>query len=792
MLLSNILIVDATDEFGWLAGRVLADLGGDVVKLDPPGYDRSGPYWRAFNVNKRVVDLDPAKPADQRQLQELLGKADICLVTPATFDAGGQLDPDALRRRYPRLVVVAITPFGRVGPRCHWRATDLEVMAAGGAMALAGEPDGAPLRVSEPQSYGWAGAEAATGAMVALYQREVTGSSDLVEVSAQASVVAAVAHAPAFVDLLGAEPTRAGAFMTGRSIRGARYRVFWPCKDGWVNFIFYGGRAGRRTNEQLVAWMRERGAELGPLADVDWARFDSTKADQAEVDALEAPALKFFAEVSKREFLVETHKREMLGYPVSTVADIVTDPQLEARGFFESTVAADGRKETHCGSFVVIDGERPPLRRTFAEPATSAKPDNGSGDRALRKPAQSIPQGLADLKVACFGGYAAGPHIGKVLANFGAHVVHVEAKDHPDGFRLQYPPFAGNKPGVNRSGCFSYFNDSKYGVTIDLKKPEGVELARRLAGWCDIVIENMRPGVMKRLGLGFDALAKINPRLVMLSTCNMGQTGPRADQPGFGSQLSALAGFCGMTGFPDGPPMLLYGPYIDFIASALGGSAVLAAVLRARRDAKGTYLDVSQYECGVSFMAGALQNYFDTGQVRDRCGNDDREAAPHGAFPCLDGEWLALSCWSDAQFASLARLLGQPGLAGEQRFATGPARRATAAALGRIISAWSCERRAAEAAELLQAAGIPAYPVMTISGLFADPQLRARRQWRLRRHPEIGNQAYCFPAFDLASAPGTIVCAAPRLGADNDFVFRDLVGVTEADMKRYTEQGVFG
>ena len=335
MLLSNILIVDATDEFGWLAGRVLADLGGDVVKLDPPGYDRSGPYWRAFNVNKRVLDLDPAKPADQRQLQELLGNTDICLVTPASFDAGGQLDPDALRRRYRRLVVVAITPFGRVGPRCRWRATDLEVMAAGGAMTLAGEPDGVPLRVSEPQSYGWAGAQAATGAMVALYQREETGSGDLVEVSAQASVVAAVAHAPAFVNLLGVEPTRAGAFMTGRSIRGARYRVFWPCKDGWLNFIFYGGRAGRRTNEQLVAWMRERGAELGKLAGVDWVRFDPTKADQAEVDALEAPAMKFFAQVAKREFLTEAHKREMLGYPVSNVADIVTDPQLEARGFFE-------------------------------------------------------------------------------------------------------------------------------------------------------------------------------------------------------------------------------------------------------------------------------------------------------------------------------------------------------------------------------------------------------------------------------------------------------------------------
>lgn len=374
MLLSDVLIVDATDRFGWLAGRVLADVGGEVVKIDPPGIDRSRPDWRAFNVGKRTVDFDLTKPVDQARLNELLGKADICLLTPETFDGDGQLAPEALRKRFPRLIVVAITPFGRVGPRRGWRASDIEVMAAGGAMALAGEPEGAPLRVSEPQSYSWTGAQAATGALVALFKRETTGSGDLVEVSAQASVVGAVAHAPAFADILDVEPKRAGAFMTGRSIHGARYRVFWPCKDGWLNFIFYGGSAGRRTNEQLSTWMRERGADLGPLAGMDWARFDPTKATQAEVDALEAPVMKFFAQIAKREFLNEAHKREMLGYPVSNVADIAADPQLEARGFFETVTGAAGQQETYCGSFAVIDGERPPLRHTCRASATAAEP----------------------------------------------------------------------------------------------------------------------------------------------------------------------------------------------------------------------------------------------------------------------------------------------------------------------------------------------------------------------------------------------------------------------------------
>jgi crotonobetainyl-CoA:carnitine CoA-transferase CaiB-like acyl-CoA transferase len=372
MLLSDVLVIDASNRFGWLAGRILADLGAEVIKIDPPGTDRSSAAWRAFNVNKRVLQADPARPTDSDALGKLLARADVCLVTPQP-GGDGAFEPEVLRRAHPRLVVVSITPFGSEGPRKDWRASDLEVMAASGAMSMAGEPGGVPLRISEPQSCSWAGSHAAMGALTALLRRDATGEADLVQVSAQASVLIALSHAPAFFDLLGERPTRAGAFMTGRSIKGARYRVFWPCRDGWLNFIFYGGVAGRRTNEQLVAWMRERGAELGPLADIDWARFDPTKADQAEVDAMEAPAMKFFAGVSKREYLIEAHKRQMLGYPVSTVADLVTDPQIEARGFFQK-VAGANPGETYCGNFAVLNGERPPLRYEAGTPYPDEEP----------------------------------------------------------------------------------------------------------------------------------------------------------------------------------------------------------------------------------------------------------------------------------------------------------------------------------------------------------------------------------------------------------------------------------
>jgi crotonobetainyl-CoA:carnitine CoA-transferase CaiB-like acyl-CoA transferase len=403
----------------------------------------------------------------------------------------------------------------------------------------------------------------------------------------------------------------------------------------------------------------------------------------------------------------------------------------------------------------------------------------------------AVPQALTGLKVLEFGGYAAGPHIGKMLGNFGASTIHVESRERPDGFRIQYPPFKDNRPGYNRSGCFAFFNDSKYSVTVDLKKPQGIALTHRLAQWCDLIIENMRAGVMERLGLGYAALAPLNPRLVMLSTCNMGQTGPRADQPGFGSQLSALAGLCGLTGIAAGPPMLLYGPYIDYIASLMGASCAMAAVIRARRTGKGALIDLSQYECGLMFVSAALHDFFATGRVAQRCGNDDAVAAPHGAYPCVERSWVALSCWSDAEFAALTQTIGQPSLASDTRFASQDARRANKAELDVLISEWTTKRSAEAAAEGLQAAGVAAYPVVTMCGLFSDPQLFARRQFRVRRHPEMGDHAYCFPGFDLARSPGDIVGPAPCVGADNEFVFRDLVGLSPQEYDTYRQAGVF-
>ena len=403
----------------------------------------------------------------------------------------------------------------------------------------------------------------------------------------------------------------------------------------------------------------------------------------------------------------------------------------------------------------------------------------------------AIPQALKGLKVIEVGGYAAGPWIGKVLANYGATVIHIEARDRPDGFRLQYPPYPKGRKGINRSGCFSYFNDSKYAVTLDIKKPGGLELAKKLSDWSDVLIENMRPGVIDRIGLGYEELKKTNPDLIFLSTCNMGQTGPRALTGGFGSQLSALAGFCGLTGEPEGSPQLLYGPYIDFIAALVGAPIVLAALDKRRRTGEGSFIDVSQYECGCFFLAGPLYDYHANGKVIERDANADPVAAPHNAYPCKDEEWIAASCWSDDEFRRFAAALGHGEWAEDGRFATAEARRANLAELDQAITAWSRGQNADDAASALQAAGIRAYKTNTCADLFTDPQLTHRKAWRVRKHPEIDYQAHYFPGFDLSEQPGEVTAPAPVLGQDNEIVFKEYLGLSEEEYKELEENGVF-
>jgi crotonobetainyl-CoA:carnitine CoA-transferase CaiB-like acyl-CoA transferase len=389
-----------------------------------------------------------------------------------------------------------------------------------------------------------------------------------------------------------------------------------------------------------------------------------------------------------------------------------------------------------------------------------------------------------------FAVFAAGPVVGKHLGEHGATVVRVESRSRPDGFRVHYPPYKDNRPGLNRTGSFAIFNDSKFGITLNLKHPQGTALAMRLVAWADVLIENFVPGVMERNGLGYEAVSQVNPSIIYLSTCNMGQTGPKASQRGFGSQLTSQSGFTYLTGYPGGDPMLLFGPYIDFVAVGFGLIAVLAGLDYRRRTGRGLRIDLAQYETGLQFIAPALLDCAVNGRVMTRTGNRSPHAAPHGAYPCLgDDRWCVIAACSDDEWKALARAVGHPEWQADPRFATLAGRKAHEDHLDALLGAWTAQRTPHQVTETLQAAGVAAAAVNRLSDVFADPQLAHRRQWRELPHAELETFQYEAPPFVLSETPAELR-PSPLLGEHNDYVYREMLGLSAQDVERLTADGV--
>jgi crotonobetainyl-CoA:carnitine CoA-transferase CaiB-like acyl-CoA transferase len=374
-LLSPYRVLDLSNELGFLCGKILGDLGADVIKIEPPGGDparRFGPFygdqpdpekslfWFGFNNNKRGITLNLESARGRELFAQLVAKADFVIetFTPGYLDSLN-LGYTALAKINSRLVLTSITPFGQTGPYSKFKASDIEIMALSGCMSLTGDPDRPPLRVTFPQSYGWTSSYAAMGALIAHYHRELTSEGQQVDVSAQACLLWAFSHAHTFWDLNRQVEKRAGSFMTGRSITGAKMRVFWPCQDGYLNFIIYGGEAGRRTNQALVEWMDSKGMAPDSLKQKDWKAFDIAQVGQEEIDRMEEPIESFFKGVTKAEFFKEVVKRQMLGYPVASVKEIFADPQHEARSFWQTI-------------------EHPELQTSFEYPGGFAKFSDGA------------------------------------------------------------------------------------------------------------------------------------------------------------------------------------------------------------------------------------------------------------------------------------------------------------------------------------------------------------------------------------------------------------------------------
>lgn len=396
---------------------------------------------------------------------------------------------------------------------------------------------------------------------------------------------------------------------------------------------------------------------------------------------------------------------------------------------------------------------------------------------------------LDGIKIADFTWALVGPITTKVFSDWGAKVIKIEGRTRPDP-RRGAPPFKDNIPGLNRSCTFNPYNTGKMSIALNLAHPKGIEVAKSIVAWSDVVVENFAGGAMERMGLGYNELKKLKPDLIMLSSCPMGQTGPYPTAPGIGIHLTALSGIMNIAGWPDRPPVPL-DSYTDFISPHFNALALLAALDYKRRTGKGQYLDLSQFEDCIQFIAPLLLDYTVNKRVNTRIGNRSTSAVPHNAYRCKGQDrWCAIAVSTDEEWKGLCGVLNKQAWIDDTRFVTFSARRENEDELDELIESWTIEHSAEEVMSLMQAAGVPAGVLQNGQDMLEnDPQLVHREFFQEVEHPEVGKYHAPRSPFILPESPCDIK-RAPLLGEHNDYVLRDIIGMSDDEISELVIEGV--
>lgn len=400
-------------------------------------------------------------------------------------------------------------------------------------------------------------------------------------------------------------------------------------------------------------------------------------------------------------------------------------------------------------------------------------------------------QALHGVRVCDFTWAVAGPMMSKYLADYGAVVVKVENAKRPDVLRT-LGPYKDGVADLDRSGYFAFYHSNKYSISLNLQNSKGVEVARRLISWADVVCENFTPGVMEKLGLDYEQIRKVKPDIIMLSSSGQGQTGPYARVPIAGNWLVSLSGFTWVTGWPDTAPTQPFGAYNDFIAPRYGAIAILAALRYKRRTGKGQYIDLSQLEAGLQFLGPLFMDYTVNGREGERRGNSCSYAAPHGVYHCREGKWCAIAVFNDQEWQAFCLVLGTPPWTKEARFKTIDDRKRNEEALNKLISEWTIHRTSDEVMTLMQKAGVAAGMVQNAKDLFEDPQLKYRNYYWEMEHRVIGSYAHLGQAAILSRTPAHARMPSPCLGEHTEHVCKQFLKISDKEFEELLSEGVFG
>jgi len=776
------------------AARLLGDQGADVVKVERPtgsGTRRRGPFpgndpdpeqsglFLSLNTNKRGICLDLDSEIGRSELDALLERADILIhdLPPERAHALG-IDVGTLSSLRPSLVTLAITPFGSTGPHANYRAQELTLSAGGGwanmCPAATQDPSLPPLKVFGHQCHFMAGLAGATATLASWYAALRHQCGEHIDFSIQAYTASV---------LEGALPlaTYAGQVSDRTTLRPiVPWRIF-DCRDGPIFLACI----------EQDQW--ERLVDL--MGRPDWATLDLFEKPIGRAqnqDLIHQFIEEWTAEWSVDDLYHETQKHRICTAPVMTVEGMSRSEHLRARKFFTNVEHPKAGTLEHLAYPVVRDGERArvripaPLLGEHSEPATSLWPEV----REETEPTQAPALPLAGIRVADLSWAWAGPFGAMNLAHLGAEVIRFESKGRPDLYRRLAIYVPDTPRTLNSSGMFNQWNQGKKSVALNLAEPRGIELLKEFIADCDVVVENFATGVMERLGLSYEVLSELNPRIILASVAGYGHSGPYQNYMGYGPAIPPLTGISAATGFVGEGPREIGVSMPDPNAGITAAFEVCAALARRDETGLGSRIDVSLQEASAAFSVEAWMEYAMNKGVPERIGNRDPWMSPHGVFRCAnEDEWISIACANEEAWRALCGVL-ELDLTADPKFASLEFRKANEDALEEAIESVTRTRDRWELTRALQAKGIAAFPALSSMDLAGDPQLHERGFFERLPHPEVGTQTHAGIPYRLTRRPNGVRSAAPTLGADTEEVLSRVLGLESDEIQALRDSKV--
>ena len=785
----------ATGVAGPYCGRLLAGLGAEVVKVEPPAGDPTrlaGPFpndvhdieksglFLHLNAGKSsVVFADGEREA--ALIESLLPDADVVILgwRPGELAERG-IELDRWRQRWPRLVITSVTPFGLTGPYANWRGGELVVFALGGYMMLTGSPEREPLKAYGELVQYQAGVHAAVGTLTALRASEATGDGQVVDVSAM--------EAATF--LLGGVEQQ--AFFEGKIARrnGTRLLGFPPehsypstirrCADGFVHC-----HSNNRYLDLLGALIPHP-----RLADPELLHAMMLHAD--EVDAIMD---EWLADKPRTEVVERAQEMRLPFTEVMTPREVLAVEHHVERGSFVEVEHPKAGRLVQPGA---------PMRMSATPWETKAAPLLGSetaGAVARRWAAIDVrafaagaeqARPLAGIRVVDFTTAVAGPVASSIFAVLGADVIKVEAPGSRPRKAAGTAPLlegAADRPW-DRLLLFNAFNHGKRSLSLDVTEPRGRDVFLRLVATADVVVQNFAPRVLPNLGLDYEALRAVKKEIILVSMPAFGLDGPLRDRVSYGPGIDAMSGLSHLTGYADGPPMKPGNFFCDQNAALHAAFSTIAALRHRDSTGEGQHVELAMIEGEFQILADAYMDVAMNGRERSRTGNDHATFAPHGVFRCKgEDAWVAIAVASDAQWRAFCAALGSPELASDPRFITSGERHRNRAALTPVIEGWTSVRDHYTVQEALQGAGVPAGAVLDAGELLVNAHVVARHGFEHVDTEGVGRTPYPRVAFVLSGTPVSLQRPAPPFGRPNTDVLTEL-GFSAAEMAALQAAGI--